>query len=151
LILTQGDSFEEVELVSTRQGVIVPFVISFVGGLILTVVSLVNAVWFGSNAPFWGGFGNYMRGAMGGYHGFMGSYGSSNSFFTAVSVVSLVCGIIVVMSALVLRIHPEEHFIWGIVIVVFSALSFVGMGGYFVGAGFGIIGGAIALTYKPIL
>jgi hypothetical protein len=55
------------------------------------------------------------------------------------------------MSALVLRIHPEEHFIWGIVIVVFSAISFVGMGGYFVGAGFGIIGGAIALTYKPIL
>jgi bacteriorhodopsin len=92
-----------------------------------------------------------MHGAMGGYHGFMGSYGSSNSFFTAVSVVSLVCGIIVVMSALVLRIHPEEHFIWGIVIVVFSAISFVGMGGYFVGAGFGIIGGAIALTYKPIL
>jgi len=31
------------------------------------------------------------------------------AFFTAVSVVSLVCGVIVVMAALVLRIHPEEH------------------------------------------
>jgi hypothetical protein len=53
-------------------------------------------------------------------------------------------------AALVLRVHPEEHVIWGIVIVAFSAVSFVGMGGYFVGAGFGIVGGAIALTYKPL-
>jgi hypothetical protein len=135
---------------STRQGVILPFVISFIGGLIVLVVSLVNAVWFGSDAPLWGGFGSYMRSMMGGYHGFMGSYASSNGFFTAVSVVSLVCGVIVVMSALVLRVHPQEHFMWGAVIVVFSAISFVGMGGYFVGAVFGIIGGAIALTYKPI-
>ena len=135
---------------STRQGVFLPFVISFVGGLIVLVFSLVNAVWFGSNAPAWGGFGNYMRSMIGGYHGFMGSYGSSNDFFTAVSVVSLVCGVIVVMSALVLRVHPQEHVLWGVVIVVFSAISFVGMGGYFVGAAFGIVGGAIALTYKPL-
>ncbi|HLN89879.1 MAG TPA: DUF6114 domain-containing protein, partial [Candidatus Binatia bacterium] len=74
---------------------------------------------------------------------------SSASFFTAVSIASFVCGVIVVMSALILRIHPQEHFLWGLVIVVFSAVSFVGMGGYFVGAAFGIIGGAIALTYKP--
>ena len=39
---------------------------------------------------------------------------------------------------------------WGVVIVVFSAVSFVGMGGYFVGAAFGILGGALALTYKPL-
>ncbi len=135
---------------STRQGVFLPFVISFVGGLIVLVVSLINAVWFGANAPSWSGFGSYMRSMIGGYHGFMGTYGSSNSFFTAVSVVSLVCGVIVVMSALVLRVHPEEHVSWGAIIVVFSAISFVGMGGYFVGAGFGIIGGAIALNYKPI-
>ena len=94
---------------STRQGVYRAFVMSLVGGLIVLVVSLVNAVWFGSNAPAWGGFGSYMRSMMDGYHDFMGSYGSSNGFFTAVSVVSLVCGVIVVMSALVLRVHPQEH------------------------------------------
>jgi len=80
----------------------------------------------------------------------MGTYASSTGFFTAVSVVSLICGVIVVIAALVLRVHPEEHVMWGIVIVVFSAVSFVGMGGYFVGAAFGILGGALALTYKPI-
>ena len=61
---------------------------------------------------------------------------------------SLVCGVIVVFAALVLRVHPQEHVMWGIAIVVFSAVSFVGMGGYFVGAAFGILGGALALTYN---
>jgi hypothetical protein len=135
---------------STRQGVTLAYVMSLVGGLIILVFSLVNLVWFGSGGPNWGVFGSYMHGSMDGYHSFMGSYGSSIGYFTAVSVASFVCGVIVVMSALVLRIHPQEHVIWGIVIIAFSAISFVGMGGYFVGAGFGIIGGAIALTYKPI-
>lgn len=125
--------------------------ISLVGGLIVLVFSLVNLVWFGSGTPLWGGFGNTMSGMMGGYHNFMGSYSSSSSFFTAISLVSFVCGVIVLINALVLRIHPQEHVMWGIVIVVFSAVSFVGLGGYFVGAAFGIIGGAIALTYKPII
>lgn len=116
----------------------------------MLVFSLVNLVWFGSGAPSWDGFGDYMRSIMGGYHNFMGNYAASTGFFTAVSIVSFVCGVIVLMSALVLRIHPQEHVLWGVVIVVFSAISFVGMGGYFVGAIFGIVGGALSLTYKPL-
>jgi hypothetical protein len=135
---------------SEKQGLTLAFVISLAGALIVLIFSLVNLVWFGSNAPNWGGFGDYMRNMMGGYHNFMGSYSASTGFFTAISVVSFVCGVIVLMSALVLRIHPQEHFLWGIVIVVFSAISFVGMGGYFVGAIFGIVGGVLALTYKPL-
>jgi hypothetical protein len=135
---------------SEKQGLTLAFVISLVGGLIVLLFSLVNLVWFGSGAPNWGGFGDYMSNIMGEYHSFMGNYGSSTGFFTAVSMVSFVCGVITLMSTLVLRMHPEEHVLWGAVIVVFSAVSFVGMGGYFVGAAFGIIGGALALTYKPL-
>lgn len=136
---------------SEKQGLTLAFVISLVGALIVLIFSLVNLVWFGSNSPNWGGFGDYMRNMMGGYHNFMGTYSSSTGFFTAISIVSFVCGVIMLMSALVLRIHPQEHFLWGIVIVVFSAISFVGMGGYFVGATFGIVGGVLALTYKPLM
>jgi hypothetical protein len=135
---------------STKQGVTLSYVISLVGGLIVLIFSLVNLVYFGFGASTTGGFVGFMRGAMDGYHNFMGNYASSTGFFTAVSVVSLVCGVIMVIAALILRVHPQEHVMWGIVIVVFSAVSFVGMGGYFVGAAFGILGGALALTYKPI-
>jgi uncharacterized membrane protein len=94
---------------SEKQGLTLPLVISLVGGLIVLVFSLVNFVWFGSGTPSWGSFGNTMSGMMGGYHNFMGSYGSSSSFFTAISMVRFVCGVIVLMSALVLRNHPQEQ------------------------------------------
>ena len=136
---------------STRQGLTLSYVMALVGGLILLVVSLVNVVWFGSGAPSWGGFGGYMQGMMDGYHNFMGSYAGSYGFFAAVSMVSLVCGIIVLVGAIMLRVYPQDRVIWGVVILVFSAISFVGMGGYFVGAIFGIIGAVLALTYKPIV
>jgi predicted benzoate:H+ symporter BenE len=40
--------------------------------------------------------------------------------------------------------------IWAIVIIVFSAISFVGMGGFFIGAILGIIGGAFDLSIRQI-
>jgi hypothetical protein len=97
------------------------FVISLVGGLIVLVFSLVNLVWFGSGTPSWGGFGNAMSNMMGGYHNFMGSYANSTGFFTAISMVSFVCGVIVLISALVLRIHPQEHVMWDSHPCVFSS------------------------------
>jgi hypothetical protein len=66
--------------ISTRQGVIASFVIIFVEDLIVFVLSLVNAVWFGSNAPLWGGFGHYMCSLMDGYNRFIGSYGALPTF-----------------------------------------------------------------------
>ncbi len=135
---------------SQRAALTLAFAIALVGAVIVLVVSLINAVWFGTGAPFWGGFGGFMQGMMGSNHNFMGAYASSTGFFTAVSVVSLVCGIIMLIGALMLRVYPKDHLIWGIVILVFSAVSFVGMGGYFVGEVLGIIGAVLAVTYKPI-
>ncbi len=89
-----------------------------------------------------------MGGMMGNYHGFMGSYGSSYGFMTGISVVGLVSGIIMIISAVLLRSHPSDHLIWGTLIVVFSAISFLSMVGFFIGAILGIIGGALALSYK---
>jgi hypothetical protein len=41
--------------------------------------------------------------------------------------------------------------IWATLIIVFSAVSFVGMGGFFIGAILGIIGGAFALSFKQTI
>jgi hypothetical protein len=135
--------------VSTNQAFTLAFVLSLIGALIVLVVSILNLVWFSTSTSFLGGYGGYMRGMMDGYHNFMGNYASSTGFFAGISAVSLICGIILVVAAVMLWIQPQAHIIWGVIIVVFSAVSFVGMGGYFIGAILGIIGGAIALSYKP--
>jgi hypothetical protein len=127
----------------------IPFVLSLIGGIIVLLFSLVYSVWFSSAAPNWGGFGGWMGGMMGNYHGFMGNYAGSTGFMAGVSIVGLVSGMIMIISAVMLRVHPGEHLIWGTVIIVFSATSFLGMGGFFIGAILGIIGGALALSFKP--
>ncbi len=134
---------------STSQAFTLAFALSLIGALIVLVVSILNLVWFGTGASFLGGYGGYMHGMMDGYHNFMGNYASSTGFFAGISVVSLICGIILVVTAAMLWVHPQTHVIWAVVIIVFSAVSFVGMGGYFIGAILGIIGGAVALSYKP--
>ena len=124
------------------------FIVSLVGGLIVFIASLINFVWFLSGAANFGGFGNFMRGAMGGYHSFMGSYGTSNSFLAGISVIGLVCGVIVLIGAIMLKVDSHQSTIWAIVIIAFSLVSFVGMGGYFIGAILSIVGGAFVLATR---
>ena len=133
---------------ATNQGLTFAFIVSLAGGLIVLIASLVNFVWFLSGAQNFGGFGNFMHGAMGEYHGFMGSYGTSNSFLAGISVIGLVCGVIVLIGAIMLKVDPHQSNIWAIVIIAFSLVSFVGMGGYFIGAVLGIVGGAFVLVTK---
>ena len=135
---------------STHPGTTFAFIMSLIGGVIIFVASTVNLLWFLSGAQNFGGFGNYMRGFMDGNHNFMGSYAISNSFLAGISVVALVCGVIVLIGALMLRVQPRDHTIWAIIIVVFSTVSFVGMGGYFIGAILGLIGGVFELSIRQI-
>jgi hypothetical protein len=66
-----------------------------------------------------------------------------------VGTFGLVSGVIVLMSGVMLRTNPSQHSVWGVLILVFSVLSFFGFGGFIIGAILGIIGGIMALTWKP--
>jgi hypothetical protein len=61
----------------------------------------------------------------------------------------LVCGAIVLTSAAMLLARVGERRTWGILITIFSVLSFVGLGGFVVGAILGIVGGVMTLRWKP--
>jgi len=61
----------------------------------------------------------------------------------------LVCGSIVLISSSMLLARVGQRKTWGILILVFSVLSFVGLGGLVVGAVLGIVGGVLVLRWKP--
>ena len=63
--------------------------------------------------------------------------------------IGLISGVIVVICAIMLGSRPVEHTTWGTLILVFSIISFFGMGGFFIGAILGIAGGALALSWRP--
>jgi hypothetical protein len=131
-----------------NQGITFAYIVSLVGGLIILIVSSLNVLWYSSGASNFGGYGSFMSGLMDGYHNFMGSYASSYVFLAGISLIAVICGVIVMMSSINLRLNPQQSTIWAIVMIVFSVVSFVGMGGFFIGAILGIIGGAFVLATR---
>jgi hypothetical protein len=55
----------------------------------------------------------------------------------------------VLVSALVLLTNSSQRRTLGVLILVFSVLSFLGLGGFVVGAILGVAGGILTLTWKP--
>jgi hypothetical protein len=97
---------------------------------------------------FWGtGYGWMMRG----FGGMIGSLGVPFGFMQGLMLVGLASGIIVIVGAVMLDARPTDHFAWGVIILVFSVTSFLGMGGFIVGAILGIVGGAFAISWRPML
>jgi len=97
-----------------------------------------------------GGFWGMMGGMMGGYRGMMGGIGIPFGLMSGISFIGVLSGIIVIIGALMLSVRPADHVTWGTMILIFSLISFLGMGGFFIGAILGIVGGALALSWKPI-
>jgi len=82
--------------------------------------------------------------------GYTGSPGNLVSGFVgALAVFGMICGVIVTLSAVLLRLKPGQRQTWGILVLVFSILSFFGFGGFIVGAVLGIVGAIMTLRWRP--
>lgn len=63
-----------------NQRITFAYIVSLVGGLIILIASALNVLYYSYGASNFGGYGSFVGNMMDGYHGFMGSYGSSNGF-----------------------------------------------------------------------
>ena len=120
------------------------FILSLIGGVLMILNGGMMFLMFMNGLYGYVGFG----GMMGGYQGIMGSFGIPFGLMSSLMLVGLISGIVVVVGAAMLNSRPAEHWAWGIIILVFSVVSFLGMGGFFVGAILGIIGGAFAVSWR---
>jgi hypothetical protein len=78
-----------------------------------------------------------------------GSDDNATVSFATIAVIGLICGALVLLGAIMLRIKPENKKAWGILIIVFSIPSVITGGGFIVGFILGIIGGVKAFRWKP--
>ena len=129
---------------STQSMHTMAFILSLIGGIIILFGSLIGFLLSAFESPY-GTFYGMGPGMMSRF-GF--GYGYCSGWMLGLSVVALVCGILVLIGAIMLNARPSEHFTCGIIVLIFSIISFIGMGGYFIGAILGIAGGAIALSYR---
>ena len=122
------------------------FILSLVGGVLTLVGSVVVIMW-AQNMPVWGGA---MGNMMGSYGGITGGMGFSWLFFAGMAIFCVVAAILVLAGTFLLYAQPERASTWGTTILIFSILELFGMGGFFIGAIVGIIGGTLALTWRPV-
>lgn len=142
---------------SSHEAPTAAFILSLIAGVLMVVTGILSAAWFmagGYSFNSRGMMGGY--GMMGGFGGMMSSYGSmmhgfgvSLGYMSGLSIIGLIAGILVIIGAVMLNARSADHITWGAVILAFSVISLLGMGGFFIGALLGIAGGALALSWRP--
>ena len=111
------------------------FLLSLIAGILIvsnTVLLGVAATWFPGVIPT-----------------LPGSTANDTGVLFRLAIVGLICGVLVLLGAIMLRLKPANKKAWGILIVVFSIPSVITGGGFIIGFILGIIGGALALSRKP--
>jgi len=103
------------------------FILSLIGGILVLLVSLGLAVIGAALTFFLAGIG-----------GVFGLWG-------------VVCGIIMIVGGMMMNSHPDQHTVWGTIVLVFSILSLASSGGLVIGFILGLIGGALGIAWRPQL
>jgi len=122
----------------------IPFLLSLIAG-ILTLIGGLTMAYVG----LWRF--DFMGRMMRGYgYAFAAGPGYFSPFMSFAGMLGIIFGLIVIASAIMLNQRPTQHTTWGILILVFSILGiFGGLAGYLVGLILGIVGGALAIAWKP--
>src|SRR5207245_3524793 len=63
--------------------------------------------------------------------------------------VGLIFAILVLVGAVMLWMKPQQHVVWGVVVLLFSLFSIITTGGFFIGLIFGLIGGLLGIVWNP--
>ncbi len=64
-------------------------------------------------------------------------------------VVGIVFGILVLLGAVMMYSKPEQHSMWGAIVLVFSIIALPAAWGFGIGSLLGFIGGILGLVFKP--
>ncbi len=115
------------------------YLLSLIGGIFILLGSLFV---LGCGI---GACGMMFMGSMMGY--MMGGFGLFG-FFNYMSVIGIASGIVILYGAFMIKNRPRESKTWGLLVLIFSLISLFSMGGFFVGAILGILGGIFALSEK---
>jgi hypothetical protein len=76
-------------------------------------------------------------------------YGEAAGLIGGLGFLGLLLGFIVLILAILLWRDPDAHVGYGIAILVFSVVSILGGGGFYIGLVLGLIGGVLAIVFEP--
>jgi hypothetical protein len=109
------------------------YLLSLIGGILLLIFSLIYVAVLLVLASLFAAVG----------------FGLGAGIAVGLAVVALLFGVIVLVLAIRLKTSPGSVKTTGILIIVFSVISFVGGGGFYIGAILALIGGILAVIWHP--
>jgi hypothetical protein len=78
------------------------------------------------------------------------TFGFAGGTVVLLGAVGVIIGILTVVFAVLLGMHSANHTMYGVLIIVFSIISWItAFGGFFLGFLLALIGGILAVTFKP--
>lgn len=140
------------------------FVLSLLGGIfivfgglaLVAIAALVGALGsLGGLSSLTGGLGNLssipsLTGELGNATSTLGSSGVGGGSIAVVGEFGVLLGIATIALAVLIYKVPARHQLWGALVLTFSVLSWIGaLGGLLLGFIMGLIGGVLAITWKP--
>lgn len=129
---------------SSDQKPVAAFVLSLLSGIFIILGTIICSFWWDPNMPM-----SWMEGMMPGWEESMHRWNIGGWAF-AVTLLGVVFGAVIIVSAITLYMDPKRHQLWGTWIVSLSAISILTcMGGMGIGLVLGIIGGILAILWKP--
>jgi hypothetical protein len=114
----------------------IAYLLTLIGGLLIILGAIYN-VYIGALVA--GYFGAYA------YSGF---YSGFLIIYLVFGVIALILGLLVLIGAMKLRSSPQTAKTWGVLILVFALISFVG-DGFYIGSVLALVGGILALIWTP--
>jgi hypothetical protein len=109
------------------------YILSLIGGIFIVIDAIITIAVTAA-------LGSVLAGL--GFPGF-------GAILVTLGVIALIFGLIVLYGAIQLKSNPARAKHWGVLILVFSIVAFLGGGGFYIGSILGLIGGIMALTWSP--
>jgi len=109
------------------------YLLSLIGGILILVLSIIYAIILAAIASLFAAVG----------------FGLGAGIAVAFAVIAILFGLVVLYFAMKLKSNPQGARTYGVLILVFALISFVGGGGFYIGAILALIGGILAIIWTP--
>ncbi len=77
------------------------------------------------------------------------TFGFLGTFITLIGTVEAVLGLLVVVFGVLMFVRPKNHATFGVLVLICSVVSLLGLGGLFIGFILGLVGGILGIVHKP--
>src|SRR5206468_8607359 len=116
------------------------FVLALIGGIFVLIGGIFQA---------------FIGAAISSFGGTSGTTGAPElgSTVAILGILGLIFGIIMMLGGIMMYTKPTSHTMWGVIVLILSLISFAtsSFGGFFIVFFLGLIGGILALPFKPPL